>query len=323
LAKQSIQKEAAFTATMPNGMEIKYEAVAHTYDIRRPLDGGGGEGLMSEWRRVDVSMSSVADVLDKPGLKFWGQNVGVDGMIHLWKTGQVRSVQVDGTLTQILLAWSEEANDWVPCDYEVVKALLTKNKLSVNHVKEAAGGRGNSVHAALEDWIETGKMPNPEVFPIEEAGYVEGLVKFLTDLGEVKSKPQSEVVVGSYEHNIAGRFDMIAVLHDSRFITKRATPKWTGADTDHHSAKGPEYTTFSGRTLFDLKTSKGIYTSHKIQMRGYALCMPECGMPSPAHVLVVQVGNDGSYLVGSADSVTEEDFLVTLDLNRRMQRIES
>ncbi len=246
--------------------------------------------------------------MSKDGLSWWGMQTGQQSVITLWDQGFIRPSQ-DGRLA----AYGETA--WEYATQANIQALSTKQKLTVNHVKDKAGVRGNSVHKALEKWVEDQTIPVPEFYPEEEQGYVKGLVAFLTDLGPLKSKPQSEIMVASAIHRVAGRYDLEAVLDKVSLVTKRATPSWTGAATDHHSAKGPEKEEFSGRTLFDLKTSKGIYLSHKIQMAGYEVARLECGMPATKQQIVIQVASDGTYVAGESD-ITPEEFEVCLRMAR-------
>ena len=297
---QETVKERFTTAKTKSGVDIRYEDSQHAYWVR--------ESARLEWIPCDFSISGVADCLAKGGLTWWGMQIGLKAISSLVEQNYIRVAQGGEIVVMGETQWElpTQAN---------LERLVKKQKLTVNDIRDKAGDRGNSVHKALEQWVEDGTIPVPEFYPETERGYVTGLVAFLTDLGELKSKPQSEIMVGSVEHRIAGRYDLEAVLHKTNLITKTATPSWTGAATDHHSAKGPVYTEFNGRTLFDLKTSKGVYLGHKLQMTGYEGCRIECGMPKTEQQIVIRVGDDGKYQAVVADT-TWEEFLLVLAVAR-------
>jgi len=272
-------------------IEIQYEAEPVRLYRVRDLSAGI-EGGVPTWREVP-SVTTVLDVLNKPALPWWGMKIGVQGVLELF--GVEIIVGADGRL----LVAGDGQFEYATVENIVQK--LTKHRKTVNHVRDDAGQRGNSVHAALEQWVADRTIPEPSFYPPEEEGYVRALRSFLTDLGEVKTA-ESEVMVGSAAYGYAGRYDVEAVLHNANLVTKKASPSWdpTPGATNHHSAKAEERTTFDGRTLLDLKTSKGIYLSHYLQMEAYEGARQECGMPPTKQRLVVQVGADGTYMVGSS-----------------------
>lgn len=305
---QETVKEEAVVAKTKSGIEIKYhEKPRRFYEIRQGKDG--------EWRECDISVSGVTDVLNKAGLPWWGMTIGIQSLIDVWNIGEIRPAQ-DGKLAV-----------WTGAQYEYATVAniveqFKRKKLTVNDVRDQAGDRGNSVHKALEVYVETGAMPVPEFYPeMDEQGapvraYVEGLVKFLGDLGPLKSKPQAEIMVGSVEHRFAGRYDMEVVLQEANLVTHLPTPAWPKP-----GSKPEERRVFKGRTLFDLKTPKGIYASHHLQLSGYEGARIECGMPKTEQQIIVRVGADGNYQVAKNDS-TYEEFLLALNLARAVERIE-
>lgn len=301
---QETVREQFTTASTKAGVEIRYQDETHSYWVRGP-EGG-------DWVPCDFSMSGVADCLNKPGLPPWAFKMGLKAVGLLAERGFIRHTPEGQIVVMGAERW-ELIQTFAGEDALLYRAK--EQKVTQNDHRDKAGDRGNSVHAALEAWVKDQVMPVADFYPIEEQGYVRGLIAFLTDLGPLKSKPQAEIMVGSVEHRIAGRYDLEAVLQGARLVTKKASPKWTGADTDHHSAKGPVYTEFKGRTLFDLKTSKGIYLGQKLQMTGYEGCRLECGMQKTEQQLIVSVGDDGTYMVGVADT-TWEEFLNVLSLAR-------
>jgi hypothetical protein len=211
------------------------------------------------------SVTTVLDVLQKGGLPWWGMKVGVEGVQTLGRLGQLG---FEGSV------WNE-----APAD-EIV-SRLTANKLTVNHVRDAAGDRGTSVHRGLEQWASTGVPPCAPDFPESEQGYVVGLILFLADLDVEITR--SEVMVGSVKHGYAGRYDLRAKLKPCSLCV---------------DAKKGIYEEFDeGTYLLDLKTSKGVYATHFLQLEAYEEAGIEGGWPQTAGRLVVRVSQDGLYEV--------------------------
>jgi hypothetical protein len=297
---QEVTKESFSSTKVKSGLEIRYRDSDHRYWVKGEDD--------TDWVDCDFSMSGVADVLAKGALPWWGMQIGLRAIPTLIERGYI---QVTNDRQIVVMGQST----WELPTGANLEARVKEQKITVNHIRDKAGERGNSVHKALEAWAKDAVVPVPEFYPDEERGYVLGFLAFLHDLGDLKTKPLSEIMVASREHRIAGRYDLEAVLHGSKLITKKATPSWTGSPDDHHSAKGPEYTEFEGRTLFDVKTSKDVYLGHKFQMTGYEGCRRECGMPKTEQQLIVVVNDDGTYKVGVNDT-TWEEFLAVLNVAR-------
>jgi len=310
------------TATVENAVydrcgdiEIKYVAKPRRfYEVRALAEVEAGHG---PWVEVP-SVSTIVDCLSKNGLSWWGQTTALEAVVKLFKIGGFITPDQSGDL----VCWDADLNRYVKATAESLNALLTKQKLTVNHVLKKAGDRGTGVHDAYQNWIEQGLMPQPSLFVPEEQGYVEGLVKFLTALeanGKM-TKRRAEVMVGSVEHKFAGRFDCEGDIKNAELCVKLPTPSWKAEGPNHHSAKGPEFKVFNGLTLFDLKTSKGIYDSHLFQMEGYEIGRVEGGLPPTEQRLVVNVRMDGSYVVGESNGKAE-DFLDIRKLYDTVTRI--
>lgn len=297
-AKQEVEKRITLETRTPSGIEIAYEAEPkRLYRIRRQ-----GE---EEWREV-ISVTTALDALNKSGLPWWGMTTGVQGVLTLYERGFLLPSPHRGQM------FAMGDTEWEYATSENVTRLLTKQKLTVNHIRDAAGDRGHSVHEALEAWMEDGTVPVPEFYPETEQGYVRGLVEFLGDLGELKSKPLSEVMVGSHEYGFAGRYDSEVVLHGANLRVKLATPA---------GRKPEQRAVFSGRTLFDLKTPKGVYPSHHIQLALYEGARRECGYPKTEQQLVIRVTPDGTY-EAVPSRATYDDGLAVLAVARAVERIE-
>ena len=256
----------------PSGIEIYYQAAPkRLYRLR----GEDADGPL-EW--VDVpSMSETLGILDKPGLPWWGMKIGVEGVLTLWDNGDLENRSASTT--------------------EEVVDLLTKHKLTVNHVRDSAGDRGTAIHDALEYFCETGKLPNVEVYAPEEQGYVSGLRQFIVDSGVEPFA--SEVMVGSLKYKFAGRFDLGAVLPNGARVVTKTYPK----------RKDVVEPIEGGRWLLDLKTSKGVYVTHFLQLEGYGGAYVEDQYGEPFdHKGVIHVTEDGRYELVKSPK-TFEDFL--------------
>ncbi len=228
------------------------------------------------------SVTNVLKVLDKPALSWWGMKTGIAGVKQL------------------------EGVDYM--SEEEILAQLVEKKLTVNHVRDKAGDRGKSVHTAFELWAETGDLPDPDVYPESEWGYISALTKFLT---EAKLEPlRSEVMVGSLQYGYAGRYDLQAYYGGHEVVT-HLTPK--------KERRGELCE--PGLGLFDLKTSSGIYPeTHYRQLEAYEKASVECGYDPTDFRAVVQVCADGRYQVKLSTAVFE-DFKHVLDVYNDNQRL--
>lgn len=269
-------KQVGFSTVTPSGIEVYYQAEPkRLYRIRRT------EPETGEWIEVP-SVTTVLDVLHKPALTWWGQTVGVSGVLSLIERGLFRQAvsQADEPVFAVAVngLW-QEANE------QTIKDALVQQKLTVNHVRDKAGARGNSVHGALEDWVEKGTIPDPQFYPEAEQGYITGLAKFLADVkrGARAKTPQSEVTVGSLKHRFAGRYDLRMAISKSMLVVSSAKGK-----TDEFAA---------GEYLWDLKTSKGFYDTHFLQLEAYEAASIECGYKPTKGRVVVRVDASGTYEV--------------------------
>lgn len=276
-------------STTPAGIEIYYQAgPKRLYKIK---PSGLSEGLWNydEWREVP-SVSQVLDVLEKGGLSWWGMKVGVEGL-----------------QTLLNIEWEQLPVHWHLASVEEIVALLTERKLTVNHVRDKAADRGTSVHKALEAFAETGVVPDPKFYPENEQGYVAGLVAFINDAHP--NTLSSELMVASAKHGFAGRFDWLAGLDFAEEVVVKTYPK-----------KKPVRAAVSGGWLIDLKTSKGVYSSYKLQTAGYEGALIECGYPAPDHKGILRVTEDGRYELVESHA-TFDDFLAVLKTYHVLQRL--
>jgi len=269
--------------TTPNGTVVTFES-----EPRRFYTVNGTEV---------PSVTTVLDVLHKPALTWWSMKIGIEGICKLFQNGSAEYVE----------------DLWEAIDRGDVQWLtdqLTQKKLTCNHVRDSAGARGTSVHGALELWVNTGETPNYEFWPIEEQGYIKGLVAFLTDINAVRGDTMlSEVMVGSATHGYAGRYDLSCNILTSEMVVK-TYPKKPAV----HGLLD------EGRWLFDLKTSSNVYTSHHLQLAAYEHASVECGYEPTIGQAVVRVGRDGDYEVRKSDA-TIGDFTSILGAYNTMKRL--
>lgn len=289
------QEEQYYTSVTPSGIEVAYSpAPRRHYRLRQTevRDGNRRLGRESEWIECP-SVTNVLSVLEKPALVWWGQGVGVEGLLKLVERGAVNYGRGILGGTALTVTGGSAATK------EEVVALLTEHKLTVNHVKDKAADRGVNVHGALEAWWEKGP-PNPDAWPDNERGYVEGLSEFMRSVEPgVDEKPEFELMVGSLEHAYAGRFDLVLTLSKPVEVVTKTYPK--------RKPKVEEIP--AGRYLLDLKTSKGIYNTHYLQLEAYEAAAVECGYEPTDHRGVIHVTADGRYELALNKDWTFEDFL--------------
>lgn len=284
-----------FSSETPSGIVVEYEV-----EPKRLYRVNG----------VEVpSVTTVLEVLEKKALPWWGMTVGVEGTLALHNMGLLRSVQHE---KQRILACAgpigNGAVGLVAAGVDQVVELLNTHKLTVNHVKRAAGARGQSVHDALEVWATDGTRPDPAMHPPEEQGYVQGFLAFLDDVPSAEAVA-SEVMVGSVEHGFAGRYDIRIRTTEKHTVVKHHTP-----------VKGPQFATLEpGLYLIDLKTSKDVYpTSHFRQLEAYEGASVECGYEPTDGRGVLHVSREGKYKFPRS-TATLEDFLCVLAVWRSNQ----
>lgn len=239
--------EKGTTVETPSGLSIYYEPEPNRHykvnGVRVP------------------SVTEVLGVLHKPALLWWSMKTGVDGMLRLYSEHNVPFYEMDSV--------------------DTVVELLKAHRLTCNHVRDKAGNRGTSVHNAFERYCLTGHKPNPDEFPEEERGYVEGLLKFIEAVNPEPEK--TELMVGSAVHGYAGRFDLLATTENR---TVQPTPR-------------KKRVIPVGRGIWDLKTGKDIYpNSHFLQTSAYRLALEESYGIRSDYEAIVNVREDGSWDVG-------------------------
>ena len=249
------------------------------------------------------SVTTVLECLDKPALPWWGMTVGAENTAALFNMGLIYPVQVlrGGQSFVVMGCHHPDTGQPVVAGKEEIVGLLSKHQLTVNHVKDKAGDRGQSCHDALELFCKDGTIPDVGMFPAEEVGYVQALHDFL-----VAARPvtvEAEIMVASAKHRFAGRVDWRMQLIKPVTLVVHHTPK-----------KGAQYATIpAGEYIVDLKTSKSVYFSHAKQLAGYEIGFQECGFGPSDGRFVLHCDADGLYRFVRVDEwATPADFLTTL-----------
>lgn len=285
----------------PSGIEVYYQSgPKRLYRIRQAPHGEPPyiDGELQDWVEVP-SASTVLDVLEKGGLSWWGMKVGVEGVCRLYARAD------QGTEQERFAVLDDLGNVNVDGLVDRLKA----EKLTVNHVKGAAADRGTNVHGALELFADTGVLPNPDLYPETEAGYVRGLIAFLKDTDP--DVEHSELMVGSVMHGYAGRFDLVAKLNGTKYASK-CYPKRASIIDQLQPGM---------RWLLDLKTSKSVYASYHLQTGAYEGAFEEDGYEPVDATGIVRVTADGKYELVPGRA-TVEDFVAVLEVSQIVRRLE-
>lgn len=244
------------TTETPSGRKIEFWAEPHSYRV-------DGEQV--------PSVTQITDALAKD-LSWWGQEVGIKGVLDLWSKGLLMNAR-DGRLAVV----HPTENVWVLADLDTVTEQLKLQKLTTSYVVGAASIRGTAVHEALENWAVTREFPSAENYPPNEQPYIRAVRAFAETVDDYWETQGIELTVASKEHRFAGRYDLRGIcLRDTRVVT-RALRK----DGSAPLKSGHQYLVIPAGTtvMFDLKTSKRIYFNHVLQLAAYEGASIECGHP--------------------------------------------
>lgn len=255
------------------------------------------------------SVTTVLGVLKKD-LGWWGQTTGVEGVLELFNrkrlTTSIDWLKLeDGFGSENIISF-EEGTKLTAAD---ITALLTAERLTVNHTKDKAADRGTTAHSALESWAGSGGeyFPTPQDFPEELQPYVNGVLDWIQTMGGAGKPVLSEVMVGSAVHGFAGRFDLCLQLSEATEFVVRAL------------RKPKTVVVAAGRYTVDMKTKnkrpKEPYTTDMKQLAGYEIAAVECGYPPTDGQLVLYVMADGTYEFVPSYAKAD-DFLSALQVHK-------
>jgi hypothetical protein len=278
------------TVTTPSGIVIEYFAGPHQYRI-------DGENV--------PSVSTVMNVLDKPALPWWGMKVGAGGAVELFQQKHLRvskgELQVhewpeppkgsrSGAKFLEWLTTSDAKPYWVEATMDSVVSAMTHEKLTTNHVRDKRGEHGNGAHEMFEAWTDTGILPDPsQIEDPEEAGRVVALRAFC-EAARIEDA-QSELIVGSRVHRVAGRSDLRCKLYGDLVV----------------SLSPLRLKTFAGEpVILDVKSGKSVYESQYLQLEGYEGLSVESGYPPTKWRLVLHLKPSGNYRLHRSVRTFEE-----------------
>lgn len=202
--------------------------------------------------------TTVLGVLDKPALPWWGMKVGVQGLLTLVEKEGIEVVDLDAD--------------------EIVQ-LLTKHKLTVNHLKDKGAEKGRTAHDLLEDWARHGTPISMKGVNDYARPRVRAAARFLVDVQPKVVEGGVEVMVWDYHRMLAGTFDLLAWIDGELW-------------------------------LLDYKTSKDIYTSHALQLAGYEGMRIDLGLRPVDRMGVVLLKDDGTYVLEEQHAKPVEFFCV-------------
>jgi hypothetical protein len=284
-----------FSDTTPSGIVVEYSP------------GIPGSRKHKRFYRVNgvevVSVTTALKVLHKD-LGWWGQGIGVAGVLELFDRGVLSTVidwATEGRQKVVLV----DGLDHQPATADTTVAALTANKITVNHTKDKAADRGTNVHSALEKWAESGGQffPTPQEFPEEEQSYVSGVLDWIDAMDGAGKPVLSEVMLGSSIYGFAGRCDLVLELSEPREFVVRAlkTPKTIIVQP--------------GRYMVDMKTKnkrpKEPYTADMKQLAAYEIASVEGGYRPTDGQFVLYVMANGTYEFAPSYA-TADDFLAVL-----------
>jgi genome maintenance exonuclease 1 len=252
-------------STTPSGVQIVYQDKAHRYKLRRirreppPLQPSDLEDLKL---RYVPSVSTVLDKAVQKNLSGWVERQTVAGVIELRQRG--RPVERMGA--------------------EAILEEMKSQGLRYWNARDDAASRGTSVHKGFEQLAE-GKVPKLTDFPVEHRGYLQAMCRWWVEFEPVVV--HTELMVASWEHQYAGRMDLLAKVDGVLGV-------------------------------LDLKTSRAVRDSHHYQTAGYQIAVEESGYGVPRFGAILRAGEDGEYeYVHSL--ATPEQFLA-LHASFRAQR---
>lgn len=279
----------------PSGLVIHFESKPkRIYTITPPAREDGGP----EYAPIEaVSVTTALKCLYKGGLDWWGMRIGTAGMVQLFEMGVLAPTRTEHGQT---LAVLDGDGVWQFATQESLDDALKRHGLNVQQSMDKASDRGSNVHDALEMWAATRTIPDPAAYPIHERPYVEGLVMFLRDA--MVEPDGHEILVGSYEHGFAGRFDLQVKNEVERKVVTKVYPK----------AKPKHALLPLGKGRIDLKTSSDIYYNNFLQLEGYEGACIESGYGPSDWRAVLRVSKDGRYELRIVKDVTYDDFLHVL-----------
>jgi hypothetical protein len=232
------------------------------------------------------SVTKVLETLPKPALTWWGYRVGMAGIIRAFAENRLslallQSWEWEPVIKPALYLDHPdiELNPRTKKPRSAIEALLGEIRHHPNAIKDDKATIGTSIHKAAEDLGITGQVPDVDEFPEDDRGYLQALARFWIAMDP--EVVHQEVIVASWTHQYAGRFDL-------------------EARTKAH-----------GYARYDFKTSGGIYSEYDVQMSGYDLASTEMGREPVEGNYLVWLQPTGDFEVVPT-TTSHADFLVEL-----------
>lgn len=243
-----------------------------------------------------ASVTQGLGILSKDALAPWAANVTCEGawILARYNTPYRRCSKCKGVTLEDRCPVEECGGSTVkyrlPPTWWQLRADLKSAGLDHDSKRDDAAARGTSVHQMHEDWVTTGKVPNPAAEPKHWQGYARAMARYIMDTDRAGEVSESvEQIVGSATYGFAGKCDEVSV----------ATRK------------------DGKRERRDFKTSKQAYArTHFRQLEAYEGAAVECGeMPTDERAVVV-LYQHGEYEVVPNRIATYQQFLNVLQVWR-------
>jgi len=236
---------------LPSGIKVEYwDEVG--------VDGAAQQRRYAFDGQKAVSISTVANVYDKPALPAWSANTTLEGVAELRRLGPIPPMAADD-----------------------LKRALWDRGLDHDSVRDEATRRGNVAHGVMLAMLRDGIIPSLGDFEPRDRPWIQAGAKFV--LEEEPVTIDCEVIVASVEHGFAGRYDWFGVL------PKRGGRKFR---LDYKSVTSWSYGRPRQDGTADLLPP---YPENLSQIEGYELGARESGMEASDARGVVRLGPDGEY----------------------------
>jgi hypothetical protein len=206
-----------------------------------------------------VSISTVANVYDKPALPSWAAATTIEGVCRLLEYWDLDDLRTPGRL----------------------KRALQDQGLDHDSVRDHAARRGDAAHDMFLGLLRAERMPKRSDYPDEWWPYIQAGVRWV--LAEEPEVIDTETVVASTEHGFAGRYDLFARFPSRGNRTGRI---------DFKTVTEWKYGKPRVDGTVDLLPP---YPEHLSQVEGYEIAAVESGMEPSDFRAVVRLGPDGNY----------------------------
>jgi hypothetical protein len=285
----------------------------------RRTDSDGGKYYLHPFRTDDagnprryLSVTTVLDVLNKKGLKFWAAKGSAQrAMENLPKLNRAAFIEPCGDTWKV----KPDPATGEPPRCNVCSECITRWVELWHHAKSEDRKReGSMLHDILEWWVLNGAWPS---YDESLEPYVKQMRQWVEDYGiEPESFEASEMTVYHHQHGYAGTLDGILNLKP---VTEKAAKL---------CARIGGLPLKPQRVVMDAKSREGeekrLYVEHTLQMAPYRFashCLPKTGsleeipMPPTQGAVIFQPRPDGyTFEPVRADARALTAFIHALDL---------